>query len=548
MRARFLVTGIAATLLIVAPPAVAQTGAEVYDGAFRDAQMATGSRAALALSRSAARLAAGDPELAQLIRERQDANEAAARADAAEVAARTAAAPDPAVVQKAAAEAAAARDRLRRADTQLSARSPGYVQLTGIAPVPLAEAQALLGPDEAIVMIHATPRHSYVFAVTRTAADWARADLGAKALEAEVAALRQSLDRGSNTRAGEDASTDVATRTAPSGIFPRARAHALYRRLWAPVAGVIGRARTVYVVAGGPLGALPLGVLPTSAPRGRDGDPAALRRTDWLIRRHALVTLPSVGSLRALRAGQARGGGAATFAGYGDPALSGAPTLAAPRSFTAVAGAGAEVVERVKALPRLPGSRAELDALAQVLGATPDSVVTGAAATERAVASAPLGKVSVIAFATHGLLAGEIGPTVEPALVLTPPAAPQGGEDGLLTASEAAALKLNADWVVLSACNTAAADGTSSGEGLSGLARGFFSAGARALLVSHWRVRDDVAQALTVGTIGRWKAAPDAGRAAALRGAMLAMIDDRANPERADPALWAPFVVAGEGR
>ncbi len=77
---------------------------------------------------------------------------------------------------------------------------------------------------------------------------------------------------------------------------------------------------------------------------------------------------------------------------------------------------------------------------------------------------------------------------------------------------------------------------------------GFFSAGARALLVSHWRVRDDVAQALTVGTLARWKRDPAAGRAAALQAAMLAMIDDRAHPERADPALWAPFVIAGEGR
>ena len=532
----------------LAIPAAAQTRAEIYDGAFRDAQMATGSRTALALSRSAARLAAGDPALAQLIRERQDANEAAAKADAAEVAARTAATPDRDAVQKAAETSAAARARLAAADTALSARSPGYVQLTGIAPLPVQEAQALLGADEAIVMIHATATHSYVFAVTRTTADWARADLGAKAIAAEVAALRAGLDRGGAARAGEDASTDVAQTGGNAAPFARARAHALYRQLWAPLEKVIGAAKTVYVVAGGPLGALPLGVLPTRPPRGRDGDPAALRRTDWLIRRHALVTLPSVGSLRALRAGQARGGGATPFAGFGDPALDGAPTLAAPRSFAGMAGGGADVAARVKALPRLPGSRAELDALAQAMGAGRDSVTVGAGATERAVAAAPLAGVSVIAFATHGLLAGEIGPAVEPALVLTPPATPSGSDDGLLTASEAAALRLNADWVVLSACNTAAPDGTTSGEGLSGLARGFFSAGARALLVSHWRVRDDVAQSLTVGTIARWKAAPDAGRAAALRGAMLAMLDDRAHPERADPALWAPFVIAGEGR
>lgn len=530
--------------IVAAVPTSAQTRAEVYDGAFRDAQMAASSATGLALSRSAARLAAGDAELARLIRERQDASDAAGKAEAAEIAARTAATPDTAKVAEATKAAEAARATLKAADAALSARSPGYVQLTGIAPLPVTEAQALLAPDEAIVLLHPTDTHVYLFALTRTKADWGRADLDRKALDGEVRALRAALDPGGALRAGEDASQDVA---APAGSgFPRARAYALQQKIWAPIAGIVGKASTVYLVADGPLGGLPLAVLPTRKPSGRDTDASAMRATRWLVRDHALVTLPSVGSLRALRAGQARGGGR-PFAGFGDPALDGAPTLAAPRSFAAVATG--DVSARVKALPRLPGSAAELTALASTLGADRTSVTTGAAATEAAVAKASLGDVSVIAFATHGLLAGEIGAAAEPALVLTPPTtAAQPGDDGLLTASEAAALKLAADWVVLSACNTAAPDGSASGEGLSGLARGFFSAGARAVLASHWRVRDDVAQALTVGTLARWKAAPTAGRAAALRSAMLAMIDDKANPGRADPALWAPFVIAGEGR
>lgn len=525
-----------------AAPAAAQTRAELYDGAFRDAQMATGSRTALALSRSAARLAAGDPELASLIRLRHEAGEASARAEAAEVAARAAASPDPVTVAAATDAAALARASLAAADASLAARSPGYVQLTGIAPLPLAEAQALLAPDEAIVMIHATPAHTYVFAVTARRSTWARADIGAVALAGEVKALRAALDPAGALRAGEDASGDV--RQIGGSGFPRARAHALYTRLWAPIAATIGTAATVYVVADGALGALPLAVLPTARPRGSDADPGAMRTTRWLARRHALVTLPSPGSLRALRAGEARGRGGKPFAGFGDPALDGAPSLAAPRSFASLADGAGDVSVRVKAMPRLPESRRELDAMAKALGAGAGSVVTGGAATEAAVAAAPLDDVAVVAFATHGLLAGEIGPVAEPALVLTP----ADGDDGLLTASEAAALRLSADWVVLSACNTAAADGSAGGEGLSGLARGFFSAGARAVLASHWRVRDDVAQALTVGTLARWKAAPARGRARALQAAMLAMIDDRAHPERADPALWAPFVIAGEGR
>jgi CHAT domain-containing protein len=86
----------------------------------------------------------------------------------------------------------------------------------------------------------------------------------------------------------------------------------------------------------------------------------------------------------------------------------------------------------------------------------------------------------VVYFATHGLVAGEVKGIGEPSLALTIPANPTDIDDGLLTSSEVAQLKLNADWVVLSACDTMAG-GTPGAEALSGLARAFFYAGTRAL-------------------------------------------------------------------
>ncbi len=512
----------------------------ILDGAFRDAQMATGSRTALALSRSAARLASGDPELSALILARQAASKLATTTETVRIQARTALPADPALIVRTAKESEDARMAFRAADAALAKRSPGYAQLTGIAPVNVLDAQALLAPDEAIILIHSTAEHSYIFAVTATKADWARTDMGRDAVDGEVRALRTALDPD---EAGQGAPVD------PAKGFPRARAYQLYEQLWAPVAAIIGNAKTVYVVTGGSLGGLPFAVLPTEKPRGSDLSPDALRKTVWLIRKHALVTLPSVGSLRALRAGQSRVASSRPFAGFGDPALNGASTLAAPRSFSVARGAAiGDIGALIKSFPQLPGSRAELDALAKTLGADPSSVTAGAAATEAAVKAAPLDHVSVVAFATHGLLAGEIGPLAEPALVLTPPTKTDGDDNGLLTASEAAALHLGADWVILSACNTAAPDGTTNGEGLSGLARGFFSAGARAVLASHWRVRDDVAQSLTVGTLANWQSAPAKGRAQALRTAMLSMIDSRDHKDWSSPSLWAPFVIAGDGR
>jgi CHAT domain-containing protein len=150
-------------------------------------------------------------------------------------------------------------------------------------------------------------------------------------------------------------------------------------------------------------------------------------------------------------------------------------------------------------LPSLPETANELHAIAQTLGATPDDLLLGERASEPVLRQTPLDHYQVIEFATHGLLSSDLKGLAEPALVLTPPPEPTPDNDGLLTASKIAALKLNADWVVLSACNTAAGDGTPHAGGWSGLAKAFFYAGARSLLVSHWPVWSKATVALTTG-------------------------------------------------
>jgi CHAT domain-containing protein len=154
-------------------------------------------------------------------------------------------------------------------------------------------------------------------------------------------------------------------------------------------------------------------------------------------------------------------------------------------------------------------------------------------------------------FATHGALTGQMLGLAEPGLILTPPA--KGTidakllerDDGFLTASEIATLKLDADWVMLSACNTAGSGGETA-EALSGMARAFFYAGARALLVSHWEVGSDAAVTLTTRAFAEMNANPRMGRAEAFRTAMRSLIDKGSSFD-AHPSQWAPFVVVGEG-
>ena len=156
-----------------------------------------------------------------------------------------------------------------------------------------------------------------------------------------------------------------------------------------------------------------------------------------------------------------------------------ARTPSSGRALTSTAACSA------KPLPRLPETATELQSVARNLGAPPGSIHLRQDASETTVKRATLTDYRVVYFATHGLVAGEIKGLAEPSVALTLPKQPSDLDDGLLTASELAQLRLNADWVVLSACNTISGDKPGA-EALSGLARAFFYAGARTLLVSHW--------------------------------------------------------------
>jgi CHAT domain-containing protein len=316
------------------------------------------------------------------------------------------------------------------------------------------------------------------------------------------------------------------------------------------------------VVPSGALTALPFHLLVTEKPAvalpqvKTPRDLAAYRDAAWLLKRHAVSVLPSVASLKAVRVFAHKDEAKSPLIGFGDPVFNsgeeGRPsaenrTIVATRSYAEFwKGVDIDRSQLSKALPRLPETAAELRAVAKNLGAPEASIHLRADASESTVKHAALSDYRVVYFATHGLVAGEAKGLAEPSLALTLPKVPSETDDGLLTASEVAQLKLNADWVVLSACNTIAGDKPGA-EALSGLARAFFYAGARALLVSHWAVESNAAMWLTTSTFDIMKSDLTLGRAEALRRAMLAYMNDAKDPRNAYPALWAPFVIVGEG-
>lgn len=464
---------------------------------------------------------------------------------------------------------------------RVASNRPAAVRFNEANALGMAQVQALLAPNEALVTYLVSDDDAFVWAVTRSESQWTPVLLDGEIVSERVEALRCGLDQQAwqdDSRAercrqllgvafsGEDA---AAGKPLP---FDLARAYKLYEAALGKLGAVL-RDKRLIVVSSGALANLPLSVLVMEPPA--EAIPSSLagyRAAKWLGTQHAVTVLPSVASLNALRASAKASQAREAFIGWGDPVLQGTPDCppvpATPGSCPGEA-AGAQArpgasrsvprrtatrgvvdVESLRAVCPLPDTAYELRCVARSVGASGSAVHLGARATETAIKRAPLEHYRIIHFATHGLLASESGQFTsgyaEPALVLTPPDRASSDDDGLLKASEIAQLKLDADWVVLSACNTAAAGGNET-EMLSGIARGFFHAGARAVMVSHWAVESEAAVKLTTRAFSEMRAAPELGRGEAMRRSMAALVERGAAYE-AHPYYWAPFAIVGEGR
>jgi len=509
---------------------------------FNAASSVVSNATAQTVSKLAARVASGDSAVTGLVRALDDTRRElrATEAQAANLQAQNAYAGQERTDLEA--RLKTLQDQSDTLEAQLLAANPRYAQLVS-SQASLADLQKILGKDEAYVKILLLDSRGYGLLVTSTKAEAYTIALNRGTAGAAVRRLRAPFE-------AED--------TLPA--FDVAHSYRLFQQLFGPVVTEVLAARHLVYEPDGALISLPVGALVTADPApilagvaaGQDPD---YRRVAWLgakVDSALVLSAASFMQSRAFAPSRAR----QSFLGFADPAT---PTRADTRAYASVVrrsvSLGSErdvsnICENTRLallqMPPLPDTADEVRAVgASIGGATAADVVIGGAFTDDGVkARGDLSDYKVLYFATHGLLPQPSACLPEPALMTS---LGTGDSDGLLDTSEILDLKLDADLVVLSACDTGGAGGDSSatglqggGEALGGLTRAVIYAGGRSLIVSHWSV-DSVA---TVRLMTGMFSAGSPTKAASLAKSQMAL---QQSEEFSHPYFWAPFTIVGDG-
>jgi CHAT domain-containing protein/tetratricopeptide (TPR) repeat protein len=523
-----------------------------------------------ALAASSARATVSDPALAELVRKEQDlAKQINAQLGTLNnVLALPSDQRDEKGIQGINASINALRAERVKARQEIGRKFPAYADLVSPRPPSVDQIQATLADGEALLSFYFGQSSSFVWVVPKNgpvAFNAIKATGGE--IESKVRKLREALEPD-------------ALMVSDIPAFDVKLGYELYTLLLAPVEAGWKPAKNLIVVTNGALGLLPLSLLPTAPSEIKaDDDPlfSSYRNVPWLARSHAVTTVPSAAAFRTLRQLPPGKPNRGELVAFGDPYFSkeeqaeadagaaGAPIKVADAG--SVVSRGVPLKRRsspklegvdsadLAMLPRLPDTAEELKSIALALQADPSKVLNlGKQASEKAVKTMDLSGFKVLAFATHGLVPGELNGLTQPALALSAPDVTGDDGDGLLTMAEILELKLDADWVILSACNTGAGAGAGA-EAASGLGRAFFYAGTRALLVTNWSVHSQSARQLVTDLFKRQADDPKLTRGEALRQAMMALVDGpgyigadgKTEFAYAHPLFWAPYSIIGDG-
>ena len=522
----------------------------LLDESFSSAQIARATSTARALSQIAQRFSANQGELAEQVRQRQDLIDnwqeidnllSAVMFDSAEKR-------DLENEQKLLLRSQNLKQRIQQLDQSIKKNYPDYQDLTRPAPLSIKQVQGYLLDKQALLVYLIGKDKSYLWVVTKEEAGIYPLAMDEQQIDSSVRQLRYVLDP-----------TNLKGSSSIPAI-PVDKAYHLYQQILAPAETMLQGIKHLIVVSDKALQSLPISVLVTKKPLDLIKTPEDHLKVDWLINSKAISNLPAVSSLKVLHKAELQKAKTENpFIGIGDPALAKSAEYFSLRSkglgaispsLRSIVGSSRSIVavDVLAQMEELPETADELQRVSEILGGTDKDLFLRDKATETIVKSLALDKYNVVHFATHGLMAGDFQGLFEPALVMTLSAnALDFDDNGLLTTSEITQLNFNADMIVLSACNTAANDGSPGAEGLSGLARAFFYAGGRALFVSNWAVASDATVDITIGMFQHKKTEPDIAMAEAHRLSILDLMRDSKKPYFAHPMFWAPFVIVGLG-
>jgi CHAT domain-containing protein len=309
---------------------------------------------------------------------------------------------------------------------------------------------------------------------------------------------------------------------------------ALYRTLIAPVEVNLKDAKHLIIAPDGALQVLPFEALirPASRQSAAGGGAASSSEPRWLVQDFSISEAPSISALAAIAAGQSAAPRSRQLLAFGDPIY---PATLGPQPDGG--SKTASVQERGMRLTALPSTRIEVNSIAALYPSAGTRVYLGKDAREEAVKAEALDQYRYLHFAAHASI-DDTRPGRSGIVLSIDPAS---REDGILRADEVMALHLNADLVTLSACSTGLGK-VLRGEGIVGLTRAFFFAGARSVAASLWNVNDEATATLMRSFYGGLNSGLT--RDDALRNAKLALVGSSDRHLR-DPYYWAPFVLVG---
>jgi CHAT domain-containing protein len=531
--------------------------------AFVLGDLARSSGVQKALNASTARANITNPRLAELARKEQDLNQQITFLTrfSKELAMQPSSMQLPEVQKKMRSDIEQLRQEAKTIFRSIEIDFPEYAELISPKPASLDRVQKNLKSNEVLLTWFIGQTSSYVWAVSANGSPQFKALSVSQAnLRKDISTLRKALD-------------PQVSMVEEIPAFNFALSHQLYKSLIDPVRSAFDGKNTLVLVPHDEIGQLPMGVLTTnnfvlnSNPDLRFSN---YRDAPWLIKKYALVTVPSATALTSLRSLPKPKEGRLDYIAFGDPLFNVEQAKASEKVITKLS-VGTQLSSRgvalklrsspntaqvssaeVSILPRLPDTNEEIEEIAKVFNVDPKrDIYLQKRANLDEVLKANLANRKVVMFSTHGLVPGELNGLTQPALALTNPEVLGQKGDGLLKVDQILTLKLNADWVVLSACNTAAGEGDGA-EALSGLGRAFFYAGARSLLVSSWPVDSQASRKLMTDLFKRQNQDKTISKPQALQQASLQLLS-QGQPDAkeesysyAHPLFWAPFMMVGD--